>query len=95
MIYPSLELKFQRKQFLELSMGMDYEVTDEEKHHFDRRCNSQARLKHAWDNLEKDNRFWKCVIWSDEMKLELFDHSNVFCIWRKESCIIQRTLFLK
>lgn len=31
---------------------------------------------HAKDNLEKDNTYWKHVFWSDETKLELFDHGD-------------------
>ena len=47
---------------------MDYEVADQEKLHFCRR----GRLKYAKDNLKKDYEYWNHVLWSDEMKLELF-----------------------
>lgn len=33
-----------------------------------------ATLKCAKNNLGKDCSYWKCIIWWDEMKLELFGH---------------------
>lgn len=36
------------------------------------------------DNLEKDDTCWKCVIWSDEVKLEVFGHRDVAFIGRKK-----------
>lgn len=30
----------------------------------------KVRLKCAKDNLERDHAYWKCILWSDEMKLE-------------------------
>lgn len=44
----------------------------------------QARLKYARENLEKDDAYWKHVIWSDETKLELFGHRDVAYVWRKK-----------
>ena len=44
----------------------------------------QARLKYAKDNLDKDYAYWKHVLWSDEMKIELFGHRDIAYVWRKK-----------
>lgn len=44
----------------------------------------QARLKFARGNLEKNNEYWKRILWSDETKLELFGHRDVAYVWRKK-----------
>ncbi len=49
-----------------------------------RKRHLQARLKYAWDNLEKDYSYWKRVLWSDETKLELFGHRDTAYVWRKK-----------
>lgn len=56
----------------------------------------QVRLKHVKDNQETDYVYWKCVIWSDKMELELPGHKVANYVWRKkgevfkEQCYPQR-----
>ena len=56
---------------------------NQEELHFCKR-HIEARLKYAKDNLEKDEEYWKRVLWSDETKLELFGHRDVAFVWRKK-----------
>ena len=44
-----------------------------------------ARLKFARQHKEKENSFWKCVLWTDETKIELFGHNYRNHVWRKDS----------
>ena len=44
----------------------------------------QARIEYAKRHLDKDETFWKSVLWSDETKLELFGHNDVAYVWRKQ-----------
>ena len=41
---------------------------------------TQARLASATANLDKDLSFWPSVLWSDETKIELFEHRDVAVI---------------
>lgn len=61
---------------------MDCEIADQEK--LLKKRHLQARLKFAKDNLEKNYAYWKCVLWSDETKLQLFGHRDVAYVWRKK-----------
>lgn len=45
----------------------------------------KARLKYAKNHLERDETFWKSILWSDETKLELFGHRDVAFVWRKKN----------
>lgn len=50
---------------------MDCKIGDQEK----QKILLQIKLM---DNLEKDYTYWKCVLWSDETKLELWpERANV------------------
>ncbi len=66
---------------------MDCEVADQEKIHFWRRDISKLdwSLK---DNLEKNDAYWKRVLWSDEIKLELFGHRDVAYVWSKKRQVL-------
>ena len=44
----------------------------------------QARLKYARKHKEKDMTFWQRVMWSDEVKMELFGHNDQRYVWRKQ-----------
>ena len=41
------------------------------------------RLEFAHDHLNKDEKFFNDVIWSDETKIELFGHHRAQRIWQK------------
>ena len=43
----------------------------------------KARLEIAKCYIDKDAAFWKCVLWSDETKFELFGHNSVASAYRK------------
>ena len=43
----------------------------------------RSRLKFAKDHLDKWNEFWERVIWSDEIKIELFGRNEARHVWRK------------
>ncbi|CDQ87796.1 unnamed protein product [Oncorhynchus mykiss] len=54
-------------------------------------CHKKARLRFATAHGDKDRTFWRNVLWSDETKIELFDHN---CVWRKkgEACKLKNTI---
>ena len=54
-----------------------------------------ARLKFVRQHKEKENSFWKRVLWTDENKIELFGHNCRNNVWRKdgEAYIYQRTRY--
>lgn len=41
-----------------------------------------SKYKYAEDNLEKDFAYWKLILWSDEMLLELFSQRKAAYVWR-------------
>ena len=43
----------------------------------------QARLKFASDNIDKGNDFWNNVLWSDEVKIQLYGHNQQKYVWRE------------
>ena len=43
-----------------------------------------ARLKFAREHLKGKDEFWKSVLRSDEIKLELFGHMDVVYVWRRK-----------
>ena len=45
---------------------------------------TRSRLDFARRHLGKDETFWRSVLWSDEMKMELFGHRDVAYVWRKK-----------
>ena len=49
-----------------------------------RKRHLKARLAFARTYLKHDPSFWYTVLWSDETKLELFDHMDVEYVWRKK-----------
>lgn len=46
--------------------------------------NIKARLEFANNFLSKPASYWNNVIWSDESKIELFNHSHQRQVWRKK-----------
>uniref|UniRef100_A0A3Q3KMZ5 Tc1-like transposase DDE domain-containing protein n=1 Tax=Monopterus albus TaxID=43700 RepID=A0A3Q3KMZ5_MONAL len=42
------------------------------------------RLKYATGHLQKPDAFWKQVLWTDEVKIELFGHNQQRHVWRKK-----------
>ena len=44
----------------------------------------KVRLNFAHAHLKAKNEFWKTVLWSDDIKLELFGHMDVAYVWRKK-----------
>uniref|UniRef100_A0AAZ3QW21 Transposase n=1 Tax=Oncorhynchus tshawytscha TaxID=74940 RepID=A0AAZ3QW21_ONCTS len=53
-----------------------------------------ARLQFATAHGDKDQTFWRNVLWSDETKIELFGHNNHRYVWRKkgEACKPKNTI---
>ena len=45
----------------------------------------KARLYYAQENLNKPQKFWNTILWSDETKLELFGAMDQRYIWRKKN----------
>ena len=43
-----------------------------------------SRLKLLRQHKEKENLFWKRVLWTDETKIELFSHNHRNHEWRKD-----------
>ncbi|KAL0152465.1 hypothetical protein M9458_052188, partial [Cirrhinus mrigala] len=43
----------------------------------------QGRLKFAKDHLDDPEEAWEKVMWSDEIKIELFGINSTRCVWRK------------
>lgn len=41
----------------------------------------QGRFKSAEEEQGEDDKHWKHIIWTDETKPELFNHSVVVCVW--------------
>ena len=54
----------------------------------------KARLRFATAHGDKDHTFWRNVLWSDETKIELFDHNDHRYVWRKkrETCKPKNTI---
>ena len=54
----------------------------------------KARLRFATTHGDKDRTFWRNVLWSDETKIELFDHNDHRYVWRKkgEACKLKNTI---
>ena len=54
----------------------------------------KARLRFATAQGDKDCTFWRNVLWSDETKIELFDHNDHCYVWRKkgEACKPKNTI---
>uniref|UniRef100_A0A8C5DSB5 Transposase n=1 Tax=Gouania willdenowi TaxID=441366 RepID=A0A8C5DSB5_GOUWI len=42
------------------------------------------RQKYATEHLQKPDDFWKQVLWTDEVKIELFGHNKQRYVWRKK-----------
>ena len=47
------------------------------------------RLKFANEHLNKPDAFWKQVLWTDEIKIELFGHNVQRYVWRKKGAKFQ------
>ena len=45
----------------------------------------KARLHYAQNHINKSQRFWNSVLWSDETKLELFRPMDQRYVWRKKN----------
>ena len=43
-----------------------------------------ARLKFIRQHKEKENSFWERVLWTDEIKIELFGDNYRNHVWRKD-----------
>ena len=57
-------------------------------------CHKKARLRFATAHGNKDCTFWRNVLWSDETKIELFDHNDHRYVWMKrgEACKPKNTI---
>lgn len=42
------------------------------------------RQKYATEHLQKPDAFWKRVLWTDEVKIELFGHYQQRYVWRQK-----------
>jgi hypothetical protein len=51
-------------------------------------------MQFATAHWDKDHIFWRNVLWSDETKIELFDHNDHHCVWREngEACNLKNTI---
>ena len=45
----------------------------------------KMRLTFAKAHVDKENAFWKKVLWTDETKIELFSHNDVRYVWRTKN----------
>lgn len=45
---------------------------------------TRSRLGFAKRYLDKEEGFWSSILWSDELKMELFGHRDVAYVWRKK-----------
>ena len=54
----------------------------------------KARRQFATAYGDKDQTFWRNVLWSDETKIELFGHNDHRYVWRKkgEACKPKNTI---
>ena len=50
-----------------------------------KKCPLNVRLKFAKEHVEKPDKFWGKVLWSDETKVELYGHNDLKTVWRKKS----------
>ncbi|KAI4904925.1 hypothetical protein NFI96_004658 [Prochilodus magdalenae] len=50
-----------------------------------KRARVQAHLKFANENLDDSESDWEKVLWSDEIKMELFGINSARCVWRKRN----------
>jgi hypothetical protein len=53
-----------------------------------------ARLRFATAHGDKDQTFWRNVLWSDKTKIELFGHNDHRYVWREkgEACKLKNTI---
>ena len=49
-----------------------------------KKCPLNARLKFSKEHVEKPDKFWDKVLWSDETKVELYGHNDLKIVWRKK-----------
>ena len=54
----------------------------------------EARLKFAETHLDKTFHHWKKVLWTDEMKIELFNYNERRYVWRKPKTAFEEKNFL-
>ena len=54
----------------------------------------KARLRFETAHGDKYRTFWRSVLWSDEMKIQLFGHNDHCNVWRKkeEACKPKNTI---
>ncbi|KAI4875718.1 hypothetical protein NFI96_005575 [Prochilodus magdalenae] len=45
----------------------------------------KSRLQYAKNHVDKPQRFWDTVLWSDETKLELFGPMAQIYVWRRKN----------
>uniref|UniRef100_A0A3B4ZPX8 Tc1-like transposase DDE domain-containing protein n=1 Tax=Stegastes partitus TaxID=144197 RepID=A0A3B4ZPX8_9TELE len=45
----------------------------------------KSRLQYAKNHVDKPQRFWDTVLWTDETKLELFGHMDQRYVWRRKN----------
>ncbi|KAI3361613.1 hypothetical protein L3Q82_013752, partial [Scortum barcoo] len=45
----------------------------------------KARLAYAKADIDKNESVWSSVLWSDEIKIELYEHRDVVFVWRKNN----------
>ena len=48
-------------------------------------CHIDAQFDFAKMFLDKENCFWELVLWSNEIKIELFRHNDIQEIWHQKS----------
>lgn len=49
-----------------------------------KKCHFKSRLEFAKSNLQKDDDYFKQILWSDESKIELYGHNDSTHVWRKD-----------
>ena len=62
--------------------GQDYMGSDRGRFHSSNLTTSRRNF--AQSHLDKEEAFWSSILWSDEMKMELFGHRDVAYVWRKK-----------
>ena len=45
----------------------------------------KSHLQYTWNHINKPQKFWDSVLWSDETKLELFGPMDQRYVWRRKN----------
>ena len=49
-----------------------------------KKCHIKSRLDCAKTNLQHDNDYFKRILWSDESKIDPFDHNDAAHVWKED-----------